>query len=915
MQIVDGEMILSPSDLIGFVACAHLVDLELAVARGEQRRPNGQNPLLEVLARRGDEHERAHLERLRAEGLDVVELPFPEPTLAALHAAELETRAAMARGASVIYQASFFDGRCRGHADFLVRVDAASPELGSWSYEAVDTKLARRVKAEAIVQLCSYSEHIARLQGSWPRQLHVLGGDHVQHSYRVADYAAYARGVRRHLVAELEAPRPEHYPERVGHCSICRWSDECADRRRSDDHLVLVAGMRNDQAVRLRASGIPTRAALASNTSAVAGFGDATLQKLRAQAALQVHAAGRVPPEFELLEPVRAADGTVEWGGRGLAGLPEPSPGDLFFDMEGDQFALDGGLEYLFGVVEHGPERSPRFHTFWAHDRDEERAALESFVDFVESRRREHPDLHIYHYAPYEPNALKRLMGEHATREREIDSWLRGKLFVDLYAVVKQAVRLSTESYGLKAVESLYLPARDGAVVDAGGSVVAYEEYLASRDPARLEEIAVYNEADSASLVGLREWLEARRVEAAARCGPVPRRGAESDGTPSEQLDAREADVERLVARLLDGHAGDPARVLLASLLSWHRREAKPEWWAYYERRDSAEQSDFVDDRECIGGLELQGIVGTEGRSTVYRYGYEPQDHKIGPGDKPHDPATGKLAGEVTAVDDLARTIDLRRGAKVDARQHPRALMPSTPVPTDTLEDALRELGAWVADHGLDGPGPWRAARDLLARRPPRLRGLPRGEPLAHAGEHGLEAARRLLERLDQSSLAVQGPPGSGKTFTAAHLVVDLVKAGKRVGITAHSHAVIGNLLTAVTEVGGDLGILQKCKEDEWCGIDVVARTDDNKEVEAALAAGGPSVVGGTAWLWTRGDAGIRRRARGRRGGTEVPGRRACDERRRGEPGAVGRSAAALSAIEGRAPRRCRGLRARPPAG
>src|SRR5262249_27322360 len=177
------------------------------------------------------------------------------------------------------------------------------------------------------------------------------------------------------------------------------------------------------------------------------------------------------------------------WPQRGWAALPEPSPGDLFFDMEGDPYALDGGLEYLFGVVELDRAGRPRYHAFWAHDRAGERQAFEDFVDFVVERRRSHPDLHVYHYAAYEPSAVKRLMGAHRTREHEVDELLRAGVFVDLYAALRSAVRIGTESYSLKAVEQLYTTRPPGAVMDAGSSIVAYEAFVDDGDKARLTEI------------------------------------------------------------------------------------------------------------------------------------------------------------------------------------------------------------------------------------------------------------------------------------------------------------------------------------------------------------------------------------------------------------------------------------------
>ncbi len=863
MQPLDGELVLSATDLTGFAACEHLTQLELSVTRGEQSRPQRDDPMLDVLTRRGGEHESAHVERLRAEGKTVVEIAGHPSTRAGLRQAQQETLAAMHQGVDVIYQATFFDERWRGHADFLLRVQRPS-DLGDYSYEVADTKLARRVKAAALLQMCSYSEQLERLQGVAPVEMHVITGDREEHPFKVADYSAYFRTLKARYEALVLGPTIVTYPEPVEHCSICRWADQCNDRRRADDHLSLVAKMRRDQSRRLVDAGVTTRTGLAQLPPAtpVAGIGDATLEALRHQAELQVLGAGCVPPLVEPLAPEAPVDGEGgAWPKRGWAALPEPSPGDLFFDMEGDPFALEGGLEYLFGVIDVAGGK-PAYHAFWAHDRDGEKRAFEEFISFVMERLARFPDLHIYHYAPYEPVALKRLMGAHASCEREVDELLRGEVFVDLYAVVRQSVRIGTESYSLKQVEKLYMHRHAGEVNDGGSSIVAYEAFLESRDQATLDGIQRYNQDDCRSTLRLRDWLEDRRIEVERDFGPIPRPEPQ-DGAPSEALSEREAAT---AARLAALTAGVPdvrdqrtdeqqARWLLARLLDWHRRESKPEWWAYYNRLGLSDE-ELLDDRECIAGLEFVEELAPEKKSRVYRYEFAPQEHKFHIGSTVFDPITMRAAGEVMGVDDTLCLIDLKRGPSLDGAPHPRALIPSMPISTRPLEHALARVAEFVIANGIDAPGPSRAARNLLRRCPPRINGVVSGEPIAHDDESGLAAARRVVPLLDDSYLAIQGPPGSGKTFTGAHMIVDLIEAGQRVGVTAHTHAAIGNLLEAVCGEAGERGVkivaIQKAEEHQGCGVEIVECVESNPEVDGALANDEVNLVAGTAWLWAR---------------------------------------------------------------
>jgi uncharacterized protein len=536
MRVLDGEPIFSASDLVGFAACAHLTQLELAAARGEIRRPNRDDPLLDIMVRRGEAHEAALLEHEAESGRDVVTVSADTTDRAGLVAAARDTEAAMRAGAPVIYQAAFLHDGWVGHADFVERVDDVASDFGSWSYEVADAKLTRTVRASALLQLCEYSAHVARLQGRAPDRIHVITGDEVRHSFRLADYAAYHRTLKAEFLATAgvaASAAATTYPEPVEHCSICRWWGVCRDRRRADDHLSLVAGVRGEQRRRMHTVGIDTRAELAHEVTMPAGLSmsPAAFATLHAQAALQVRGDGCEPPLVELIEPAAPEPGVPP---QGLAILPAASTGDLFLDLEGDPYAADGGLEYLFGLVDitHG---APEYHAFWGHTKGEERVAFEAAVDLIVEYRRRWPDMHVYHYAPHEPSAFKRLMGEHGTREEEIDDLLRGNVFVDLYRAVRQGVRLSVESYSLKTVETLYFERPDGAVMTAGSSIVTYERYLETGDGALLDEIAAYNRDDCESLIGLREWLEAagaargrsrgRRRQRACRTGaPLARR-------------------------------------------------------------------------------------------------------------------------------------------------------------------------------------------------------------------------------------------------------------------------------------------------------------------------------------------------------------------------------------------------------
>ncbi len=837
----------SPSDLVDFLACEHLAGLNRLVAQRELERPA---PSLEeqLVARKGDAHEIAYLERLRNEGRDVVSIErgvgYEGQRVAAL-----ATLAALRAGVEVVHGATFAEEAFAGVADFLVRVPGAS-EFGAWQYEVEDAKLARRARAGTIVQLCAYSEALERLQGVAPVSMHAILGDGRRESFRYADFNAHYRNVVARFRARCGAALP--YPEPVEACNRCRWSERCEARRRVDDHVSLVAGVRRSQMHKLAEAGVTTVAALAEAPSLVPrrGVELRTFEKLRAQARLQVEARRTGRPAYEFLPFEKD---------RGFELLPVADAGDVYFDMEGDPFYDGGSLEYLFGVA-YLDEGTREFAPFLGHDRAGEKKAFEDFVDWVVARRVRFPGLHVYHYATYEETALKRLASTHVTRETEIDTFLREGVLVDLYEVVRQSLRASFESLSLKKIEQFYRGERAAGVTSAMGSVVAYEGYLETHDEHELERIIAYNRDDCNSTLELHRWLLERRAEAEeSQDVALPWRPA----IPPEP-ERNDPELDGLAAQLASGvddperaETDDRARWLAAQLLVYHRREAKPEWWAYFERMRRKMLEDLVEDRQSIGNLRSSGEPPRPlDRSLAHVLLFDPQEHKLKAGMHVHDRLTGKGAGEILALDDLNGRLTLKRGPSLSEVPLPLAICAAGPLNNDKQRDALLRFGRAYANDGARTR--YRALRDLLRADSPRVLGLAPGEQLDD-GDTSPAKLAALAARLDESYLFVQGPPGSGKTYTGARAIVKLLAAGMRVGVSATSHKAIHNMLREIERAAGEQRFeFAGMKKSSAAHADSAYESesgfiDCSDDVADCLPSGRISLVAGTAWLFANG--------------------------------------------------------------
>ncbi len=764
-------MTFAPTDLTGYLECLHLARLELQVKRGERTRPVVENLQAELIRRKGMEHEEAYLAQLLAEGRDVVREPD-------------DAEAALRAGADVIYQARFVDGAWRGIADFVVR-------QADGSYEAVDTKLARHGKPAHVLQLCFYSEQIGRITGRMPQRMHIALGSGETESYRVNDFLAYYRRVRaRYEAFAADAPHTEPYP--VPHCRICDFIELCTQWWEEHDHLSRVARMRHDQVVRLSDAGITTLAKLGAQPrgTEIPRMAATTFEALRHQAELQLRARETGRHEYALL----AAEEKC-----GFQLLPKPSEGDLFFDMEGDPWwEPSRGLEYLFGVM----ERSGEFHAFWAHTREEEKRAFEQFVDFVHERLERDSNMHVYHYASYEPTALKLLMSEYATREDEVDDLLRKEVFVDLYAVVRQSLRISYPSYSIKNVERFYMQ-REAELRAGDDSILLYERWVDERDDSILQAIKEYNREDCLSTLRLLDWLLDLRPDGIPWREPPPPREIKEEAV---HVDVRDE--------------------LLALLLDYHRREAKPIWWQFFRRLDMTNQ-ELIDDADSIGGLEL---VAADDRDFTFRF--PSQEHKLDPGDQVIDPFTEKSAGRLVDIGD--ETLLLRRDPE---KPLPQALVPLDIFDTRVQREALVRFAQQIDRY---------TANESVLHRVKPLDG-------ARVQRTTLGEYKQLVDDIEGRHLFVQGPPGSGKTYTGARLIVHLLKRGKRVGVASNTHKAIHNLLREVEKAAREDEVTFKGvkksssgnRESRYDGTFITSANDVVPDDEVQLYAG-------TAWLHAR---------------------------------------------------------------
>jgi len=875
MQITpEGHALLSPSDLTTWASCewAFLRRLDAKLGRGE-RLPESHDDMLDRTAKLGDKHELDYLEILKATH-DVFEFDRPAPPeYSAAAEAALQT---MRTGADVLYQPTFHrpptadDAGFIGFADFIIRNDRGE-------YEVYDTKLARHAKISALLQLAAYAEQMRAHDIPTGEQVHLVLGDRTTTTHDLADITPVYRTQRAELtrvIAErIAADEPLQWGDprysSCGRCAVCQTQVE------QHRDLVLVAGMRLDQRTKLIRQGVLTIDDLAVRTAPVPGMSSTTQGRLVRQASLQVESerTATKKPAWELADA------------RALDAIPVPDAGDVFFDFEGDPLHTEDGvhwgLDYLFGLVD---DRAA-FTAFWAHTIRDERQALVDFLAFVEERRREHPGMHVYHYAAYERTHLLSLAARHGVGEEAVDDLLRAGVLVDLYPIVRKALVVGSHSYSIKKLEPLYMgeDLRLSDVTNAADSITAYVdaiEELRTGDAAEgqrmLDQVADYNAYDCRSTLRLRDWLLSLRppsTDAPAELDlpPIP-----VEREPNPVYVALASELEHVEA--LDRTPDQTALALAAAAIDYHRREAKTFWQDHFDRlRNPVDE--WADTRDVLvverASVERDWDTLPRARSQSRELrlsGTLAPGSRLRPGGSPHlvydappppsvgSPGPGSKGATDRAVildvhdDGEATEVLLLERLPVGGEPHhefPVALAPSSPPRAKPQPEAIAEWGAEVLD-ALPAmlPDP---AFDLLRRVPPR------GAITPVAGDDTVAAVVSTLLGLDRSYLAIQGPPGTGKTYVGSNVVARLVREhGWRVGVVGQSHATSENFLSSVVRAGvpADRVVKQPKAGADADEIEAAAWTPVKNGaaiaafLESCEQSGTGGAVGGTAWTF-----------------------------------------------------------------
>lgn len=826
----DNKYLFSPSDLTTFLSCHHASFLDVKNLN-EDLEKKEQDNTSKLLQEKGIEHEKAFLQKLKDEGKSVCEI---DPNLD-INDQISKTIDAIKSGCDVVYQAVLKNDNWQGFADFLIKCDKPS-NLGDYSYEVLDTKLGKKCEAKYIIQLCVYSDLLAKITDNIPENIHLYLGDKKQYSFKLSEFFAYFKKCQNRFEDYIKHLNADSYPKPCSSCKLCSWQDNCNQIWQQDNHLSLIANINNAQIEKLEKAGINKIEDLANfEGDKIPDLNPEILNRLKSQAILQNHQRKTSENKFEIIS---------HSFGKGFDRLPNLNEGDLFFDMEGDPL-FDGGLEYLFGVY-YFENSKPIFKAFWGHNLKEERQAFKDFMDFIHDHLTKFPSAYIYHYNHYETTALKRLSCKFGLYEERLDNLLRAEKFIDLYLVVKEAIRTSEEGYSIKNLETFYMKKRQGEVATAAESIVVYNNWQKTGDDNLLQEIEDYNEIDCISTKLLRDWLLKLRPESA--------NWFKSEKEKEELSLARkdwEIEYENYQNLLgIDPNNFDEnanlLNVQIANLLEFHNRENKPVWWAMFERQNKTDD-ELLDDNEAIAGLTKFGDPVPEKRSLIYSYNFPPQEFKLKTGSNVKNCHNlDEKVGTIFEIDEENLILKIKSTNK-DLTDN-LSISSGGPIDSKVIRKALYK----IADKYIHQKEQKDVCFEILSRALPRFHNKQSGEEIIDKSKNIIDESLKAISDLDHSYLFIQGPPGAGKTYTTSHIIARLLKSGKRIGISSNSHKAIDNLLAKIEEVAlqeniNFNGIKKDTNDDAFEGEFIKKYKGKTSDIDFA----NNNLFAGTAWLFS----------------------------------------------------------------
>ena len=836
----------SPTDLNNFVSCKyHIKNDWLKEELKLNKKEKSAN--LKLRIEYGIKHEADHFKLLKAKNKKHITIDpnqSPEKKYA-------ETIQALKDGYDLIYKAYLIDKNFRGEVDFLLKVKNKS-KLGDYSYEVHDTKITKNLRPKHVLQITGYSYLLSKIQGPVPIKMYLIDGANKTHDFKVnefLDYFLYTKDNFEKFLPKIK--KIDLYPEKCSFCNICPWLDVCEKIWDEDNYINQTCGINVSQIVKLKKENIKTVEALAMTKveDIKSNINHSTKIKLSEQAKLQQEKRITGKSRFVINETEKD---------KGLYKIPKPNVGDLFYDIEGFPQADKRNFEYLHGVYfDNNKNKEFKYFGVKKYEKAEEKKIFVELINFLEKHFSKYPDAYIYHYNDYEKKALRELASEYSSSfpkgNNFVDRLLRQEKFVDLYRVVSQCIQTTEKDLSLKTIEKFYREQRGANIKTADDSIRLFDDWCSTSDKTSMNDIINYNEEDCISTHDLRNFLLDNRPKDYLWF-------SQTEDEKDKNIEVKDFEVKETSTLLkLESKKKTGYSIIideLINLVGFHRREDKSKYWAKFDRLEKT-PDELEDDPECIASALLEKKIAIkDSDKTTFVYKFKEQNFKLKEGDPAFDIISDTSFGTITRITEIKDdenyiecTLGQKRLDKVGEPPKNFDFGPGTVVNSSTIASALNKF---IVDYSESKKTKYKCAEDILKNSYPDLIGIKAGDAITDIKKDLVEESILAVKKLNSSFLLVQGPPGSGKTYTSAKIILSLLKDNKKVGITSNSHKAINNLLIQIENLAQEeeftfKGLKKSSKEEQKLNGKII------KDVSGRMKEFPEDYLlhAGTAWLFS----------------------------------------------------------------
>lgn len=794
-----------------------------------------ENPTKKLLFQEGIQIEKNLVKKLKEEYVDYIDLDAdPENIDENID----ETMEAMEDGVEIIFQAHLRSNDFMGIADVLLKQEGES-NFGDYYYTVKDIKRSQVSKSKFIIQVCGYCDLLEQIQGVRPKKAYILLGNGQEEEFNVDDYYSYYLTIKNKFIKFQKDFKEEDNILPDINENHWYWDDYAFEQLELAEDISLIANIEKSDIKDLRENKI-NKLSDFENLSYTQlkdpSFSEETFSRLKKQALIQKenNRAYEVLPH-DIEDP------------KGLLQIDTYNERDIYLDVQfTENFGKEGFIFfYNLYYLKDNKWHHKTYDSFTVKNEEKTFKMALGFVrDFIGKKGK------VYHYGSNTYERLLEIAAKYDTFLPFIETLYFSHKFVDLEKILKQSVVLNTHEFSLENISQLI--GFDYKEVEKESSLFSVKNFGVIKT--NIDRANTFFQGltlqKMKALKNLHEWFI--KVQA--------NENIEYVNYENNYIEDLEDEDEKLVLqgkntydqkKYQSASQEEKVKTLILQLLKFHRHESKP---ALIEKQElfSQNESAWKKHPRCLSSLSLQKVSDIDESILYYKFNNR-DETKIKLGDQVTLYQNKKLKGEVVGLTPEKSEIIIKYSKnKIDkVKKYKKiSIIQDNFLPIAGLESHLRSMVDVEEMDDLPYFGLNKCIYDFFMRKYPDVNGVMKSKDLYDPSKELIPQAIKTVNEMNETCLIFQGPPGAGKTYTSSNIIMDLVKKGKRVGISSNSHKAINNVLIKLKELDPSLNLikLNSNKEDDLVevGIDNPSKKEFDQNKKSY------QIIGGTVFKFAK---------------------------------------------------------------